>query len=102
MTQRAAPHTAGMRIRPAEKRDLPSVVGLDERTTGLKKPDYWDELFERFANRKDRRFFLVGESREGRLVGCILGEIRSWEFNSVPCGWVITVSVEPALSCLMP
>ena len=38
MTQRAAPHTPDMRIRPAEKCDLPSVIGLGERTTGLKKP----------------------------------------------------------------
>lgn len=97
MTERAASYSAGMHIRPAGKGDLPSVVGLDERTTGLRKPAYWDELFERFANRKDRRFFLVGESREGRLLGCVLGEIRSWEFNSVPCGWVITISVEPDL-----
>ncbi len=83
-------------IRPAVKEDLPNVVDLDERTTGLRKPDYWDDLFVRYGNRKDSRFFLVAEEGE-TLLGCIFGEVRSWEFNSVPCGWVGTVSVEPDL-----
>lgn len=83
-------------IRPAEKGDLPAVVDLDERTTGLRKPDYWDDLFVRYGNRKDKRFFLIAEQKK-KLLGCIFGEVRAWEFNSVPCGWVGTVSVEPDL-----
>tara|TARA_R110000751_G_scaffold1448_1_gene5415 strand:+ start:11965 stop:12495 length:531 start_codon:yes stop_codon:yes gene_type:complete len=83
-------------IRPAVKGDLPTVVDLDERTTGLRKPDYWDDLFVRYGNRKDSRFFLIAEEGD-TLLGCIFGEVRSWEFNSVPCGWVGTVSVEPDL-----
>ena len=83
-------------IRPAKREDLPKVVDLDDRTTGLRKPDYWDDLFTRYGNRKDSRFFLIAEEK-GQLLGCIFGEVRSWEFNSVPCGWVGTVSVEPDL-----
>ncbi|MDP2697025.1 GNAT family N-acetyltransferase [Thalassospira sp.] len=83
-------------IRPAILEDLPNVVDLDDRTTGLRKPEYWDDLFVRYGNRKDQRFFLVAEEK-GQLLGCIFGEVRSWEFNSVPCGWVGTVSVEPDL-----
>ena len=83
-------------IRPAVQADLANVVDLDDRTTGLRKPDYWDDLFTRYGNRKDSRFFLIAEEN-GTLLGCIFGEVRSWEFNSVPCGWVGTVSVEPDL-----
>ena len=52
--------------------------------------------FTRYGNRKDSRFFVIAEEGD-TLLGCIFGEVRSWEFNSVPCGWVGTVSVEPNL-----
>ena len=85
-----------VRVRPAERPDMVAVIGLDERTTGLRKPDYWDDLFARYAERPASRFFLVAQGEDtGRLLGCILGQVRAWEFNSVPCGWVVTVSVAP-------
>lgn len=83
-------------IRPARRDDADAITRLDEETTGLRKPEYWDDLFTRYANRRDQRFFLVAEEG-GVILGCILGEVRAWEFNSVPCGWVVTVSVQPGL-----
>jgi GNAT superfamily N-acetyltransferase len=40
------------------------------------------------------RFFLVAEHR-GRVEGCIIGEVRAWEFGEPPCGWIFTVQVRP-------
>ena len=77
---------------------LEDVVRIDAQHTGTAKPDYWSDVFERFAGNKQRlqRYFLVARSAQGRLLGFIVGEIRAWEFGSPPCGWVLALSVSPA------
>jgi ribosomal protein S18 acetylase RimI-like enzyme len=87
-------------VRRVEAADIPSVIALDERVTGLAKPDYWHEVFERFGKgRRDERMFLVAElaGAEGPapVIGFVVGEVRAWEFGSAPCGWVFALSVEP-------
>jgi GNAT superfamily N-acetyltransferase len=80
--------------------DLPHVIALDERITGLAKPDYWNDMFSRYGDRRPHeRFFLVAQAPETdvptSILGFIIGEVRAWEFGSEPCGWVIALSVEP-------
>ena len=79
-------------IRDARTGDLPAVIALDEGITNLAKPDYWNDLFQRYSARPDEQFFLVAEHGE-TVVGFITGEIRAWEFGAPPCGWVIVVGV---------
>lgn len=85
------------RVRPE---DIAAVVALDQRITGLAKPAYWEDIYERYGRlgAKDR-FFLVAEPQESsagsRLLGFIVGEVRAWEFGSAPCGWIFALSVEP-------
>lgn len=78
---------------------MPEVIALDARLTKLAKPDYWNNVFRRYANQTGQeRFFHVAERTGGegrRLVGFIMGEIRAWEFGSAPCGWVFALSVDP-------
>jgi GNAT superfamily N-acetyltransferase len=80
--------------------DVPEVIALDKRVTGVAKPKYWRDVYERHGEKLfNERFFLVAESREaasGRPIqGFVIGEIRAWEFGSAPCGWVFALSVEP-------
>ncbi len=94
------PRQLPLRIRRAEAADIAAVIALDERVTGLGKPDYWHEIFARHnRSRFNDGFFLVAESLDRgsnpRLIGFIIGEVRAWEFGSAPCGWVIALSVEP-------
>ncbi len=84
----------GVHIRPAVAGDLAEVVRLDERNTGVAKPDYWQDRLERYAQRRRERYFLVAES-DGRLAGFVIGEVRAWEFGSPPCGWVFAMGVDP-------
>lgn len=95
---------AAFAIRRARAGDIPGVIALDERVTGLAKPGYWQDVFERYGERRlDERFFLVAETtgqrggagEEARIVGFIVGEVRAWEFGSEPCGWVFAFSVGP-------
>jgi GNAT superfamily N-acetyltransferase len=86
---------AGLRIRPALSEDVPAIIALDEEVTGLAKPGYWRDMFERFGDRRrDQRFFLVAD-RQGRVEGFVIGETRAWEFGSPPCGWIFAIQVRP-------
>jgi ribosomal protein S18 acetylase RimI-like enzyme len=90
----------GLEVRRARAGDIPSVVSLDERVTGLAKPDYWHDVFERHGKRRlHERMFLIAEqpgaADPAPLLGFVVGEVRAWEFGSAPCGWVFALSVEP-------
>jgi ribosomal protein S18 acetylase RimI-like enzyme len=90
----------GLKVRRARAADIPGVVALDERVTGLAKPDYWQDVFERYGRpRLHERMFLVahppGTDGPAPLLGFVVGEVRAWEFGSAPCGWVLALSVEP-------
>ncbi len=93
------PDAGRFAIRRARAGDIAAVIALDERVTGIAKPGYWSDVFERYGDRRpEERFFLVAESkagRETRVVGYIVGEVRAWEFGSAPCGWVFAFSVDP-------
>ncbi len=87
-------------VRRVREVDLAHLVALDERVTEIAKPEYWRDIYERYAKRRTGgRFFLVaedtGDTPEFAVLGYIVGEIRAWEFGSEPCGWVFAFAVEP-------
>jgi ribosomal protein S18 acetylase RimI-like enzyme len=88
-----------VRIRRVKAADMPYVVALDKRLTGLAKQAYWQNIFALYGGtRLSRRFFLVAKPASGRgapVLGFIIGEVRAWEFGSAPCGWVFGLSVDP-------
>jgi ribosomal protein S18 acetylase RimI-like enzyme len=82
------------KIRAARRGDLPQVVEIDARITGLRKPAYWAGILRRYGGRDPGRFFLV--CTEGSEVqGYVVGELRDWEFGSPRCGWVFGIGVRP-------
>ena len=83
-------------IRGARSADVPAIGRLDERITGIGKPDYWQDMFARYGERPGR-FFLVAENEGQGLAGFIIGEVRAWEFGSPPSGWVFALGVDPAV-----
>jgi ribosomal protein S18 acetylase RimI-like enzyme len=82
------------KIRSARPADLPQVVEIDARITGLRKPAYWAGILRRYGGRSAERFFLVAHDGR-RVAGYIVGEVRDWEFGSPPCGWVFGIGVRP-------
>ena len=74
--------------------DLSRIIDLDRRNTGVAKPEYWRDLYQRYANAARSRFFLVADI-SGALAGFVIGEVRAWEFGSEPCGWVFAIQVKP-------
>lgn len=97
---RKTARTDSFSVRRVRSSDVSHVIALDERVTGLAKPDYWRDVFERYGkSRGQERHFLVAEPNppDARtpILGFIIGEVRAWEFGSSPCGWVFALSVEP-------
>jgi len=89
---------ATLQIRRACADDIDYVIALDERITGLAKPNYWRDVIERYGQRRlEQRVFFVAESDQHpkSILGYVVGEVRAWEFGSGPCGWVIALSVDP-------
>jgi ribosomal protein S18 acetylase RimI-like enzyme len=85
--------TVELSIRDATLNDLDAVVELDGAATSLAKPDYWNDIFDRYiVNPRGNRYFLVAETADS-TVGFIVGETRMWEFGSPSCGWVFAVNV---------
>lgn len=86
---------AAVRVRQVLQADLEAVIALDAQVTGLKKSDYWAELYHRYGTgRRRERQFLVAEGARG-IEGFVIGEVRDWEFGSPACGWVFAINVRP-------
>ncbi|MDH3318795.1 MAG: GNAT family N-acetyltransferase [Betaproteobacteria bacterium] len=85
---------APLRVRRAAPADLAQVIDIDQRATGLAKPQYWAGILRRYGRGGARRRFLVAESG-ARILGYIVGEVRDWEFGSPPCGWIFGIGVRP-------
>ena len=92
------PEQSEIEIRRIQSGDIPAIIALDERVTEIAKPEYWQEIYERYSTRRmDERFFLVacsvGEA-ECKVLGYIVGAVRGWEFGSAPSGWIFGFAVE--------
>ena len=80
-------------IRAATASDISDVQSLDERNTGMDKPEFWADAFRRYGQSGDGEFLVAEQG--GRFAGYILGEVRAWEFGSPPSGWIFAFGVEP-------
>jgi len=83
-----------MKIRPLEKKDIETIVEIDEKVLGENRRDYWERKFS-LMNDKTTKISLVAEM-EGKVVGFILGDVSGWEFG-VPdtIGWIDTIGIDP-------
>lgn len=99
MEARSETSRATFTVRRVRADDIPLIIALDKRITGLAKPTYWHDVFARYGrDAEHERSFLVAEALQPRrtpILGFIIGEVRAWEFGSSPCGWVFALSVEP-------
>jgi ribosomal protein S18 acetylase RimI-like enzyme len=89
------------RIHSAVPSNAEALIQLDERITGIRKAEYWHDLFKRLHARPPADLFIflaepAGTAEtDGRILGFVIGEVRAWEFGSEPCGWVFAIGVDP-------
>jgi len=83
-------------IRGLDKRDLAAIVNMEERETGVARPDYWEKRLEISEAVRPHWASLVAEC-DNRVVGFILGRAGEHEFG-LPgtVAWVEMIGVDPA------
>jgi len=83
-------------VRSLERRDLPSIVAMEERVTGVARPQYWEQRIELSEAIRPHWTSLVAEF-DNRFVGFLFGRAGELEFG-LPgtIAWVETIGVDPA------
>jgi ribosomal protein S18 acetylase RimI-like enzyme len=85
-----------IQIRGLGKSDLAAIVNMEERETGIARPDYWEKRLEISEAVRPHWASLVAEY-DNRVVGFILGRAGEHEFG-LPgtVAWVEMIGVDPA------
>lgn len=82
-------------VRPASELDIGDIVRIDERIGGAYRPEVWERRLGYYI-RRDPDSSVVAVAPDGRVVGFMLGEVRSGEFGlEQPTGWVEVLGVDP-------
>ena len=82
-------------VRPATELDIGDIVRIDERIGGAYRPEVWERRLGYYI-RRDPDASVVAAGPDGRVVGFMLGEVRSGEFGlEHPTGWIEVLGVDP-------
>ncbi|HVS04309.1 MAG TPA: GNAT family N-acetyltransferase [Thermoanaerobaculia bacterium] len=83
-----------VRIRPVDELDIGDIAAIDEKIGGRYRPEVWEKRVFYYI-RRDPEASYVAEA-DGRVVGFMLGEVRSGDFGmEEPTGWVEVLGVDP-------
>ena len=86
--------TSEVQIRPLDELDIDDVVRIDEKISGRYRPEVWERRIGYYL-RRDPDAPVVAVD-DGRVVGFMLGEVRSGEFGlEEPTGWIEVLGVDP-------
>ena len=82
------------RVRALNELDIGSVVSIDERITGIYRPEFWEQRVGYYL-RRDPDASKVAEV-DGKVVGFMLGDVRAGEFGlEEPSGWIERFGIDP-------
>jgi len=85
---------AQARIRPLDELDIGGIVKIDERITGIYRPEIWERRVGYYL-RRDPDASQVAEFG-GQVVGFLLGDLRTGEFGiEEPSGWIERFGIDP-------
>lgn len=86
--------TTEVEIRPLDELDIDDVVRIDERIGGRYRPEVWERRIGYYL-RRDPDAPVVAVA-DGKVIGFMLGEVRSGEFGlEEPTGWIEVLGVDP-------
>ena len=81
-------------IRPLTELDISRITAIDERLTGVYRPDVWERRIAYYL-RRDPEACQVAEIG-GRLAGFMLSDVRGGEFGLEEIsGWIERFGVDP-------
>lgn len=83
-----------IRIRPLSELDITRIVAIDERLTGVYRPDVWERRVGYYL-RRDPESCPVAEIG-GKVVGFMFSDVRGGEFGlEETTGWIERFGVDP-------
>lgn len=83
-----------VRIRPLSELDISRIVAIDERLTGIYRPDAWERRVGYYI-RRDADACPVAEV-DGKVVGFMFSDVRGGEFGlEETSGWIERFGVDP-------
>jgi len=82
------------RVRPLDELDIGSVVRIDERITGVYRPEIWEQRVAYYIRRDPEASRVV--EMDGKVVGFMFGDLRAGEFGlEEPSGWIERFGIDP-------
>ena len=86
--------TTAPRIRPLDELDIGAIVRIDERISGVYRPDIWEQRVTYYL-RRDPDCSQVAEL-DGQVVGFMLADLKGGEFGlEERTGWVERFGIHP-------
>lgn len=86
-------------IRPLDELDVTGIAAIDEKIGGAYRPEVWEGRCGYYIRRDPEGSFVAeagGAGGDQRIVGFMLGEVRSGEFGlEEPTGWIEVLGVDP-------
>ena len=90
-------------IRPLDELDVTGIAAIDEKIGGAYRPEVWEGRCGYYIRRDPEGSFIAeaggaggAGGNEKRIVGFMLGEVRSGEFGlEEPTGWIEVLGVDP-------
>jgi ribosomal protein S18 acetylase RimI-like enzyme len=83
-----------VQIRALEDADIGDITALDEKLGGEYRPEVWERRLGYYL-RRDPESSTVAQA-DGKVVGFMLGEVRSGEFGlEEATGWIEVLGVDP-------
>lgn len=83
-------------IRNLEKSDLSAIVNIEERVTGVARPNYWEKRIDLSEAIRPHWASLIAEVGS-QVVGFILGRAGEMEFGlPSTVAWIEIIGVDPA------
>uniref|UniRef100_A0A832MKZ7 GNAT family N-acetyltransferase n=1 Tax=Eiseniibacteriota bacterium TaxID=2212470 RepID=A0A832MKZ7_UNCEI len=82
------------RVRPLDELDLGAITRIDERISGIYRPEVWEKRVTYYLRRDPETSQVV--EVDGKVVGFMLGEVREGEFGlEAPSGWIERFGIDP-------
>jgi len=86
--------STAVRVRPLDELDITGIARIDEKISGIHRPEVWEERIM-YYTRRDPGASQVAVAG-GKVVGFMLGDLRAGEFGlDEPSGWVERFGIDP-------
>ncbi|MFQ6128857.1 MAG: GNAT family N-acetyltransferase [Thermoplasmata archaeon] len=82
-----------VKVRPLRSEDIPSAMKIQQKITGKSAKEGWKREIET-RSKENPKECLVAVYAD-RVVGFIIGEVKTLEYGVERSGWIVMVGVDP-------